>query len=151
MNNGSPVRPMKEQPTAGELSVAAGREQLETVQSFVEERIQGRFSAWATRQVLLVVEEVFINIARYAYPRGAGRVSVSCVVGQDRVRLVFADEGIPYNPLEQQAPDLTLGAEERPVGGLGIYLIRELMDEVSYRYECGRNILSLERYVDHSG
>lgn len=129
----------------GELTVAAKQEQLERVQLFVGEQVRGRLTARATHKVLLAVEEIFVNIARYAYPQGSGEATILCETGRECVSITFQDAGIPYNPLAQKQPDITLSAAERPVGGLGIYLTRELMDSMSYRWEGGRNILCLEK------
>lgn len=129
----------------GELTVIARQEQLEQVQSFVEEHIESRFSPRVIQHVLLAVEEVFTNIARYAYPQGDGNATIICDIEQSGVRLTFIDEGIPYNPLSQSKPDITLNAEDRPIGGLGVYLARELMDSMYYRHECGRNVLCMEK------
>ena len=127
----------------GELTVPAHQEQLKRVQDFVEEQIKTRLSPRITQHILLATEEVFINIARYAYPQGEGTADIVCTVGDSGIELTFMDEGIAYNPLTQEKPDTTLPADARPVGGLGIYLARELMDQMTYRYENGRNILCM--------
>lgn len=129
----------------GELTVPARQERLEQVQGFVEEQMGGRFSPRITQHILLAVEEVFINIARYAYPQGGGAVTVACTAGQSGIELTFTDGGIAYNPLLQEKPDISLPARDRPIGGLGIYLAGELMDQMSYRYEDGRNILCMRK------
>lgn len=98
-------------------------------------------------QITLAVEEVFVNIASYAYPDSSGDAEVFVELKTDppAVQICFADSGIPFDPLKAEAPDLTLSAEERPIGGMGIFLVRELMDDVRYRYEGGKNILSFEK------
>ena len=65
-------------------------------------------------------------------------------------RIVFRDRGVPYNPLEKTDPDITLSAEEREIGGLGIYMVKQSMDKVEYRYEDGCNILTIEKNIDDS-
>lgn len=129
------------------LTVLAKQDQLGQVQNFVEKRIQGKLSPRATQHILLAVEEVFINIARYAYPQHHGAVDITCTVGQQTIALLFSDEGIPYNPLLRDKPDISLPAERRAIGGLGIYLTRELMDSMSYRREDGHNILCIEKRI----
>ena len=88
-------------------------------------------------------EEIFANIAFYAYPEKNGDMEVSISKNSDKIKLVFKDEGIPYNPLEKQDPDITLPPEERPVGGLGIYMVKQMADSVSYEYMNGQNILTI--------
>ncbi|HOW57130.1 MAG TPA: ATP-binding protein [Smithellaceae bacterium] len=90
------------------------------------------------------VEEALVNIVKYAYPAAAGYFEVSCRLSpENKIIVEISDEGIPFDVLAKADPDVTLGVEERKVGGLGIYLMKKLMDEVSYRRENGRNILTL--------
>lgn len=94
----------------------------------------------------LVVEEIVLNIVDYAYPEGEdGYLEVR--IGNDgkTLALEFRDHGIPFNPLEMPEPDLDLPLEERNIGGLGIFLTKEMMDNVRYRYENEENILTLEK------
>lgn len=98
--------------------------------------------------VLLSAEEVFANIANYAFPniKGLARVTFTC--GDDRMlTLTFEDDGIPYNPLKKADPDLTLSAEDRRIGGLGIFLIKKMMDEVIYDNSNGTNQLILRKKI----
>jgi anti-sigma regulatory factor (Ser/Thr protein kinase) len=96
-------------------------------------------------QIDVAVDELFGNIARYAYPEGAGRATVRIEPDPERqeVSITFLDRGIPYDPLQKEDPDVTLSAEERKIGGLGIYIVKKSMDAVSYRYEDGQNILCI--------
>lgn len=100
-------------------------------------------------QVLVAAEEVYANIARYAYQeqQGDGEVSVeleqSLQTGQ--ITIVFTDSGIRYDPLRREDPDTTLSAEDRQIGGLGIYMVKQMMDDVKYRYEDGKNILTISK------
>lgn len=97
-------------------------------------------------QLEIAVEEIFVNIASYAYNSEIGQVSIRMEIqNNDRIIITFMDEGIPYNPLEKEDPDITLSAEERKIGGLGIYMVKKSMDCVSYKYEEGKNILSFEK------
>jgi serine/threonine-protein kinase RsbW len=93
----------------------------------------------------LVLEEIVVNVARYAYPEGqAGDTEVGYSVAGPGILLVqVRDSGRPYNPLEREAPDLTLGLEQRRAGGLGIFLIRTLTEAMNYSYVDGRNTLSI--------
>lgn len=90
------------------------------------------------------VEEALVNIVKYAYPETAGYFEVSCRLTSDNKIIVeISDEGIPFDVLAKADPDVTLGVEERQIGGLGIYLMKKLMNEVRYRREDGKNILTL--------
>jgi anti-sigma regulatory factor (Ser/Thr protein kinase) len=93
--------------------------------------------------VSIAVEEIFVNIAHYAYPSGEGDVTVSVTVSQDRLTIEFRDSGTPYDPLAKTDPDTSLSADEREIGGLGVFMVKKLMDGVSYRYEDGKNILTM--------
>lgn len=93
----------------------------------------------------LAVEEIFVNISSYAYPPKDGDVEITFNINaQNQVEMKFIDSGIPYNPLEKPDPDITLGAQERPVGGLGIYMVKNYMDDINYVYENGKNILTIK-------
>ncbi|OPY93476.1 MAG: Serine/threonine-protein kinase BtrW [Syntrophaceae bacterium PtaU1.Bin231] len=93
----------------------------------------------------LVLEEVIVNVIHYAYPAGAeGEIEVACgPAGEEGLRISVLDAGIPFNPLEKGDPDLDAPLEDRTVGGLGIYLVRKLANEVHYRREEGKNVLTL--------
>ena len=131
-----------------ELTVDAVTENLPRVQSFVDEHLEMAGCPMKTQiQIGVVVEEIFVNIAHYAYAPDTGRATVCVEVSEEpaRVTIVFLDSGIPYNPLARPDPDVTLPAKERPVGGLGIYITKKTMDSVSYEYRDGKNILTLQK------
>lgn len=126
-------------------------EQLEPVQRFVEEQIE-RYdcSARVRFQLDVAVEEIFINIATYAYrPGQAGQAAVRCCVGGDplQVTIQFQDQGVPFNPLAKEDADITLTAQERQIGGLGILMVKKSMDAVRYSYEDGKNILTIQKNI----
>ncbi len=100
-------------------------------------------------QVLISVEEIYVNIAHYAYGGDKGEATVQMEVTQNpRIcRVVFKDRGIPYNPLEKEDPDISLSAGEREIGGLGIFMVKQCMDKITYRYEDGYNILAIEKHL----
>ena len=90
------------------------------------------------------MEEALVNIIKYAYPDGNGDMEISCILnGQDQFVVEIADTGIPFNALSVADPDIASGVEERKVGGLGIYFIKTLMDDVAYTREDGKNILRM--------
>lgn len=96
----------------------------------------------------LVTEELVVNVASYAYPDGADDyLDVEIIRDEGHITLRFRDGGMPFNPLEREAPDTTLPIEERPIGGLGIYLVRQFMDTVEYEYTNGENILTVMKKV----
>ena len=133
-----------------ELVIEATDENLSTVQSFVEERLAAAgCSPRAQKQVRVAVEEIFINIAHYAYAPDTGRAAVRVTLSGDpaSATISFADRGVPYNPLAKPDPKVDLPARERPIGGLGIYMTKKLMDDVSYEYVDGQNILTMKKNI----
>ena len=95
-------------------------------------------------KIRLCVEEVVENIVSYAYENGQGYIIVNVSVEDGRLCLLFQDEGIPFNPLEKQDPDITLSIEDRPIGGLGIFLCKQMMDSMTYTYNNNQNNLKME-------
>ena len=91
----------------------------------------------------MCAEEVYANIEFYAYKNRNGDIEVKMHKSDNKVTIEFADSGTPYNPLERPDPNINLPPEERPVGGLGIYMIKQMSDEITYRYENSKNILTL--------
>ena len=121
---------------------------LDAVQGFVEERLEAAGASMKTRmQMSLAVEEVFVNIARYAYAPGTGEVSVTVTFTgpPSAAEVTFRDRGIPYDPLSNRDPDVTLPAEERQIGGLGVFMMKKLTDEMHYAYRDGENVLTLKK------
>ena len=131
-----------------EITVAADLDSLNDVLAFVDgEMERAGCSMKLMTQVDMVVEEIFVNIARYAYHPEVGEASVRCEAGGDPFQIVvgFADRGRPFNPLDRKDPDVTLDAEARQLGGLGILMAKKLMDEIQYEYRDGKNILTLRK------
>ena len=139
----------KTEPKMKTLKVEAKKENLETVMDFVNSFLEEHDCGMKKQmQVELCIEEVFVNIASYAYPEGTGYadVAVSCEDGE--ATFVFKDSGVAYNPLEKADPDITLSAEDRQIGGLGIFLVKKNMDSVEYSNEDGMNILTMKKRID---
>lgn len=133
---------------SNELEIDADIMNLDQVQSFVEEHLaQIECSPKSQMQIGLAVEEVFVNIAHYAYAPDIGTATVRVEVTQDPVcvTITFIDHGVPYDPLKKEDPDVTLSADQRQIGGLGIFLTKKTMDNVSYEYKNGQNILTLKK------
>lgn len=100
-------------------------------------------------KIRLSIEETVENVVNYAYQDGVGWMEVSTDLDDKGLQLTITlkDAGTPFNPLEREDPDLTLPAEERPIGGLGIFLCKQFMDKVSYSYENGCNVLTLQKSI----
>ena len=129
-----------------ELTLAATVENIAAATDFVCEQLEALdCPVKAQMQISIAVDELFSNIARYAYAPGAGEATVRVEAAEEGVVITFIDRGRPYNPLTAAEPDTTLSAEERSPGGLGIFMVRRSMDEMNYRYEGGCNILSIRK------
>lgn len=92
----------------------------------------------------LAAEEALVNVASYAYGQGAGQMSVECLGQEGVFRLEIEDQGAPFDPTQNRPPDLSLGVEERGVGGLGVFFMKKFMDRVAYRRDGASNVLTLE-------
>lgn len=114
------------------------------IEFLVDYTQQAGFSDEKIADIQLVAEEILVNIIHYAYEGKKGDMEIECAVDDDsRLLIRFVDQGEPFDPLALPPPDLTSDVDERPVGGLGVFFVRELADEVHYARSKGRNILSL--------
>lgn len=130
------------------LRVPAVTDSLYDVLRFVDDFLEGLDCPMkAQMQVDLCVEEIFVNIAHYAYPDREGAAEIRLSAGDGAVTLTFLDEGKPYDPLRKPDPDITLTAQDRPIGGLGVFLVKKNMDSVEYRHENGMNVLTLTKKI----
>lgn len=105
-----------------------------------------RASGFAEEEILdtqLAVEEAITNVIVHGYAKGPGTIVISCHTTRELAEIQIEDSAPPFNPLSIPEPDITTDIEERRIGGLGVFLIRQVMDEFSYRYENGKNILTL--------
>jgi len=129
-----------------ELRVPASMEQHRQVMDFVEDFSHAAGAGEANCMRLLVaVDELFTNIAQYGYPDGrAGTADIIATEDNGVITITFVDDGIPYDPLAREDPDITLSAEERKIGGLGIFMVKKTMDRMDYAYENGKNRLTLQ-------
>ena len=126
-----------------ELEIEAKIENLEQVLAFVDEELEkADCPVKTTIQIDVAVEEIFVNIARYAYNPEVGKATIRVEVRDGAVALTFVDNGVPYDPLAKEDPDITLSVEERQIGGLGIFMVKKSMDNISYEYKDGSNILT---------
>ena len=132
-----------------QLTIEATVENLQTVIDFVTERLEARDCPMKTSmQMELVIEEIFVNVSSYAYAPASGDVTICLDFTENPagVEMIFIDGGKPYNPLERDDPDTTLDINERDVGGLGIFLVKKNVDEISYEYAEGKNILRMKKF-----
>ena len=131
-----------------EITVDAMIENMNTVTAFVDDFLDQIACPMKSRiQINIVIDEIFGNICHYAYKDSVGAVTVrvESVNTPKAVFLTFTDNGIPYNPLDTEDPDITLSSEERKIGGLGIYLVKKNMDEMKYEYVNQQNRLWMEK------
>lgn len=130
------------------LKVPAELDRVYEVQDFVNAALEEYdCDLKAQMQIEIAVEELFVNIAHYAYPNGKGGAEVSVGVEDGVASITFRDTGIPYDPLAREDPDVKLKAEDRSIGGLGIYMVKKSMDEMLYRYEDGHNVLTIRKAI----
>ena len=130
-----------------ELRVKATDESMQAVNDFIHSIIPQDCDAMLLNQIDLAVEEIFVNIAHYS---GSDEAVINCTyevsgAGIGILQIVFIDSGKPFNPLEKEDPDITLSVEDRQIGGLGIYMVKNIMDSVTYEHTDGQNILTVEK------
>lgn len=133
---------------ANEIEIKALTENLQELISFVDGHLEDMGASMkAQMQIDIAVEELFVNIAHYAYAPDVGEVVISVAKDKEKnqISITFADSGKPYNPLEKPDPDVTLSAEERSIGGLGIFMVKKSMDDMRYEYKDGQNILTITK------
>lgn len=132
------------------ITVPALTDQLDTVLRFLEDELEQLHCPMKTcNQILIAAEEIFVNIAHYAYRPDVGDATIRCQVSLDPVQITieFLDSGKPYDPLKNDDPDVTLAAEDRRIGGLGIFMVKRLMDHVQYEYVDGKNIFTIKKMI----
>ena len=142
---------------AKSFTIEAKTENLDKALSFLSDCLAEAVPEIGDRarmQITLAAEEIFVNISNYAYPKGEGRVELifkKQEVSQNskaEISLCFIDSGIPYNPISNAKPDPTeLLTDENKIGGLGIFLVKNMVDDIYYSYENGRNHLTLNKLL----
>ena len=131
-----------------ELTITATVENIETVTDFVNEQLEALDCPMkAQMQIDIAIDELFGNIAHYAYNPDVGDATVRVEVTEEPLAVVitFIDKGVPYDPLAKADPNITLSAEEREIGGLGIFMVKKTMDDITYEYKDGQNILMIKK------
>ena len=125
------------------LKINPSVDQLHDVMNFIHEQVPNK-----DIKLDLVIEEIFVNIAKYAYKDSQGKCSLTIQNDvEGKLDFIFEDSGIPFNPLENKEPDITLSAEERDIGGLGILITKKIMDNIQYKYENNKNVLKITKYI----
>lgn len=129
-----------------ELVVDAVIDNVPVVTDFVEQQLtEAGCPMKVIMKMNIAIDEVFSNIAYYAYEGGKGEAKIQVDCEDNSLKLIFSDSGKPYNPLEKDDPDITLAAEDREVGGLGIFMVKNMMDDIAYEYKDGQNILTMTK------
>ena len=129
-----------------ELTLEANTENLEQVLDFVNGLLEEKKCPMnLVFELDIAVEELFVNIAHYAYTPRVGEATIQVSFEEKKAVITLIDGGIPYNPWAKKDPDITLSLEERQIGGLGIYMVKNSMDEVDYSYEDGKNIVTIKK------
>ena len=138
----------EEKKTENALKLEATVDNLPRALEFVDEHLEGSGCSFKTQnEIEIAVEEIFVNIASYAYHPETGEVEIRFELSDDpeTAVIILRDQGVEYDPLKKEDPDLTLPAEERGIGGLGIFMTGQLMDELEYEYKDGSNILTMKK------
>lgn len=131
-----------------EKSFSAKKENLSQVLEFLESELeQHECNPKITISLSVAIEELFVNVASYAYPNSEGSVIFEVDFVDNDVLIVMKDSGIEFNPLDKEDPDITLSAEERDIGGLGIFMVKKTMDQMSYERKNNMNILSMKKRI----
>ncbi|MBQ3789596.1 MAG: ATP-binding protein [Lachnospiraceae bacterium] len=134
------------------ITLRASYDNLQSVMGFVNSELdQCDCDITVKMQIQIAVEEIFVNISDYAYAPDTGDVEICCELRRDPDTLIlqFKDQGVPFNPLELPDPDRSSEALMERIGGLGVFMLRQYMNDVRYSYENGRNVLTVERRLDY--
>jgi len=135
-----------------ELVVEAIVENIDKVIDFVNDELKVyACSLEVQSQISIIIDEIFSNIAYYAYTTNTGEITTQVEIDEEPrkvISITFIDRGNPYNVLLAEAPDITLSAEERKIGGLGIFLVKQMADEIDYEFSDGCNVLKVRKYLE---
>lgn len=130
------------------LEITAKTDNLPQVLAFIDERIEAAEGDMKIQmQIDIAVEEIFVNIASYAYEGKEGPAEILFDLKDDQAEITFIDSGVPYDPLAKEDPDITLSAEQRQIGGLGIFMVKKSMDDMKYEYKDNKNCLTLFKKI----
>ncbi len=138
---------LKMQSASDKVSMATSYENTGKITEFAEKFLTEEDCApKLVHQMIIALDEIYSNIVKYSC---ASDIELTCSVAEDMIYLTFSDNGIPYNPIEANEPDITLPMQERPIGGLGLHMVRKMMDYIDYKYEDDRNVFTIGK-KDHS-
>ncbi|MBQ3878300.1 MAG: ATP-binding protein [Prevotella sp.] len=128
-------------------------EAVPQLHEFIEEVAEAaQLDASLTMSLNLAIEEAVVNVMNYAYPPGTqGTINLFATTDDHCLTMIISDTGTPFDPTAKEEVDTTLSAEDRPIGGLGIHLIRQIMDTVEYEYVDGKNVLTLKKTILPAG
>ena len=132
------------------LTVKADIKELDQVLAFADGILESLDCSHKIQiQIDIALEELFVNIAHYAYPDSEGEVEIEVETDKDKRKIIITliDSGIPYDPLKNEDPDITLAADDRPIGGLGIFMVKKSMDDMVYEYKDGKNRLTITKII----
>ncbi len=131
-----------------ELTLEAKLDNLDQVLAFVDKFLEeSDCPPKPQMQIDVAVEELFVNIARYAYAPNTGSMTIRIEKDPQGVSITLIDRGMPFDPVAKLDPDVTLSAEERQIGGLGIFMVKKSMDSMEYKHENGQNILMVRKKI----
>ncbi len=123
------------------FSLKADKKNLDLLNNFFEEQFeQLNLPTELLFPIELSFEEIYVNICNYAYPDKTGKVDIEVFIDDNNIKIILIDKGLPYNPLTKEDPDTTLAIEDRQIGGLGIFLTKQYMDDFIYEYKNNQNI-----------
>ena len=131
-----------------EIDVAAVKENLQQVIAFVDRELEQSGCERDTMlEIDMAVEEIFVNVCSYAYDPEVGQTTIRTEIVKEPLSVIlsFIDGGVPYDPLKMTDPKLNIPIKERSIGGLGIFLVKQTMDDVAYEYRDGKNILTIKK------
>ena len=130
------------------ITLPATDSALQAATDFVEGELEkAECSMRASMQITVALEELFVNVAHYAYPDKDGDVLLVVSIEDDIACISLEDSGVPFNPLTKDDPDVTLDIAERDIGGLGIFMVKKTMDSFDYSYENGKNIVTFTKRI----
>ena len=134
-----------------EITIPAEKNNIDTINKFIDSEFKNyNYSEEFIRQIKIIVDEIFTNISSYAYTSdysNSKNMKLTIDQNPDEILLRFEDSGVPYNPLLSKTPNITLSVEERNIGGLGLFLAKNMSDNIDYKYEHGKNILTIIKKV----
>ena len=132
------------------MTIEAKIENLDDVLAFIDAELEAADCPMKKQmQIDVAVEEIFVNIANYAYAPETGSADINVRIAEDpkRVIITFTDSGMPYDPVAREDPDIDIPAEDREVGGLGVFMVKQMMDDMDYSYQNGKNILTVQKML----